>query len=570
MAPAREIEMNATRIMSIGLVAVLTASAAVAGTKSSDFTASSSQAGTIATLVADQTLPQAAGSTINLTASATGGLYPYMFKFLITTDGFATYSVLRDWSTTNTFAWTPAAPANYTLGIWVRSAFNTTDVPEAAAALALPISASLTINTMGVGAVRSSPNGINTGAGAPSAMFAANAVVTLSAAPMMGYEFAGWSPSECAAGTIAMTKNTVCSVTFIPSNRGFLDASNINLTEGWGDVFTYDPATGARWFEYNSGALTFNEKRGDWPAHLQLYPADWNGDGLTDFLVYNSVTGAWTKATNNGAGDFTYYSGAWPPGLKPYVMDLDADGRSDVFNYAPMSGVWTRCVSTPGDGTVDFACGANGQWPAGLSLYVGDFNGDLIPDFFVYNAATGQWTLALNSGTAFRYDASGTWPAGLAVFPADYNGDGRTDLFVSNPATGDWSLLITDLTLLPFPAPGYKFTNYPGHWSTGWTLTVGDFNGDSRADLFLFNEATGDHYVATSNGTSFTLSARDTWSPGWKVQTLPNAIRANLLLYDPKSGQWYLAESIGPNMFTYSTGFWAPGLEIFASRRTMP
>jgi hypothetical protein len=520
-------------------------------------------------LTADKPAPQPPGTTITLTAGGTGGLAPNSFKFFVTTNNWATYSVLRDWSTTPTYPWTPSVTGTYVLGVWARSAGNAADAPEQAAALPFPTLSTLTVNVVGSGTVTSNDGGIQC-PGTCTHGYAGNALVTLTPAASGGWTFAGWSPAECATGVVAMAVDHTCSVVFLLQSFTPTWAGNINLSGGgFGDVFTYNAATGARAFEYSDGAQHFNEKRAAWPANLQIYPADWNGDGLTDFLVYNPVSGGWTKATNNGAGDFAYYSGLWPTGLQQYIVDLDDDNRSDVFNYVPANGLWTRCLSTPGDGTVAFACGANGQWPAGLKLYSGDFNADQLPDFFVYNARTGQWTLAINNGTTgYYYDSSGVWSAGLTILPGDFNQDGRTDLFAFNGVTGDWSLLITDLTRLPFPAPRYKFTNYAGHWSPGWGLTVGDFDGDGKADLFLYNEATGWRYEAISTGTGFTLSPLGTETANWKVQAadFDHDGKTDIQLYDPNSGQWHIAANSGLNLFTYSTGFWEPGLTVIASK----
>lgn len=68
-------------------------------------------------------------TTVTFTATAAGGTAPYQFKWWLW-DG-AVWTVLVDWSSGNTFAWTPSAPnANYTVGVWVRSAGNAADQPD--------------------------------------------------------------------------------------------------------------------------------------------------------------------------------------------------------------------------------------------------------------------------------------------------------------------------------------------------------------------------------------------------------------------------------------------------------
>ena len=73
--------------------------------------------------------PRLPGTTVTFTATAAGGTAPYQFKWWLW-DG-ATWTVLEDWSTANTFAWTPGTPnPNSAVGVWVRSAGNTADQPD--------------------------------------------------------------------------------------------------------------------------------------------------------------------------------------------------------------------------------------------------------------------------------------------------------------------------------------------------------------------------------------------------------------------------------------------------------
>jgi hypothetical protein len=74
-------------------------------------------------------VPHLARPTVTFTAIATGGTVPYQFKWWLW-DG-ATWTVLKDWSTGNTFAWTPSTPnPNYAVGVWIRSTGNTADQPD--------------------------------------------------------------------------------------------------------------------------------------------------------------------------------------------------------------------------------------------------------------------------------------------------------------------------------------------------------------------------------------------------------------------------------------------------------
>ena len=85
---------------------------------------------TSVSLAADHPAPQPAGSTITWSAEGVGGVGPHSFKWWLY-DG-STWKVLRDWNPSASFSWTPATPNRaYRMGVWVRSAGNSSDADEA-------------------------------------------------------------------------------------------------------------------------------------------------------------------------------------------------------------------------------------------------------------------------------------------------------------------------------------------------------------------------------------------------------------------------------------------------------
>ncbi len=92
-------------------------------------------------IAANRVAPQAIGTSVTWTATATGGVAPLQYQWLLY-DGSPTWRVVSNWSTSNTFTWTPsAANADYRVGVWVRGGNNTNDAEEASASEAFVITA---------------------------------------------------------------------------------------------------------------------------------------------------------------------------------------------------------------------------------------------------------------------------------------------------------------------------------------------------------------------------------------------------------------------------------------------
>jgi len=105
---------------------------------------------TISSLVSSLRAPQPAGASITFNVSSSGGVAPAQYKWLVY-DG-ATWRTEKDWSTSNSFVWTPAqVNPSYHVQVWARSAGKSTDAPEtpaASASMAFPIVASLSVTNL--------------------------------------------------------------------------------------------------------------------------------------------------------------------------------------------------------------------------------------------------------------------------------------------------------------------------------------------------------------------------------------------------------------------------------------
>jgi Divergent InlB B-repeat domain len=79
-------------------------------------------------LSANLASPRPVGTSTIFTATATGGTAPYQHKWWVEKDG--TWTIGQTWSTSNTFAWTPATPGSYHIQVWTRSSGMTADAGQ--------------------------------------------------------------------------------------------------------------------------------------------------------------------------------------------------------------------------------------------------------------------------------------------------------------------------------------------------------------------------------------------------------------------------------------------------------
>ena len=101
---------------------------------------------TAITLAPSVPSPRAPGSTITWTASASGGQAPYQYQFTVLIGG--TWVDAGPWSSSNTFAWTPASAGSaYQVAVRARSAWNsgTRELAVAQPYVIQPVVSALTI-----------------------------------------------------------------------------------------------------------------------------------------------------------------------------------------------------------------------------------------------------------------------------------------------------------------------------------------------------------------------------------------------------------------------------------------
>ncbi len=280
---------------------------------------------------------------------------------------------------------------------------------------------------------------------------------------------------------------------------------------------------------------------------LKCYAGDFNGDGKDDLLVHNGNS-IQIFRSNGSQLDIIFSAvervpGSWQfqPNDQFYVADFNGDGKDEVIVYNSVDWVMEYLGLLADDGNNGLRLVARyddsmpgWQFQMADQFYVADFNGDGKKDLFVFNGS--NWAIPYvgmlrSNGNSFsllkRYDANMPgWQmrSGDRHYVGDFNGDGKEDLWVFNgnqwaiPYLGMLSSNGTSLSM----AKRYD-ANMPG-WQmrSGDKHYVADFNGDGKKDLFVFN---GSNWsiaylgMLRSNANSLSMAKRyDGNAPGWQMR----------------------------------------------------
>ena len=258
---------------------------------------------------------------------------------------------------------------------------------------------------------------------------------------------------------------------------------------------------------------------GDYP--FQAAVADFNLDGKPDLAITNNLSsGGVTILLGDGAGGFTPANPNVPVPIAAgensagiAVGDFNGDGKPDLA-VADLEGTVTILL---GDGSGGFSPAPNSPVAVGVNPYlvvVGDFNQDGKLDLATANYGSGDVSVLFGDGTGgFVSATGGPFPVGdspITLSVGDFNGDGLPDLAVA--IFGDSSVAV----LLGDGTGGFSPASYsPLGVGTVPSVVAGDFNGDGVMDLIAANYAesgvsvllgTTALTIAVSQGTGFTVN----------------------------------------------------------------
>lgn len=263
------------------------------------------------------------------------------------------------------------------------------------------------------------------------------------------------------------------------------------------------------------------------------------------------------------------------------VGDFDGDGRSDVLVhngqdiaiYRASPNSHTLTLVWIANNIVPAAPGGNTWQPAVHDQYfVGDFDADGKQDVFVFNGA--DWAipylgLLRSDGTGLqgvaRYDdvIPGFWAmtAGDRLLVGDFDGDDRDDVFIFNGS--NWA--IPYLGMLRATGTALSGVQRYDGSLPGWIMRskdkqfVGDLDGDGTADLYVFNgDNWSNRYLGMVRSTGTALSTVKLFSaslPGW-VMRATDQIQVGDFDGDGKS-----------DLYVFDSGSWL-GANLLMDRST--
>jgi hypothetical protein len=301
---------------------------------------------TTVSLVPDAAAPKAPGTLIRWTATATGGKAPYEYRWAAYASG--TWSVLSDWSASQTFDWQPTTAApDARMAVWVRTA------PSA------PSSGDITVNS--ISAVAEYPFAIVAatpeGSPAPPSAISSLTLTTNLAAPQPAGSTIVWTATP-AGGSGALVY------------KWFLTNDGVS----WTTVGTW---TSSNQFTWTPTVANANHRVSAWVKHASNPKDEWEATSERPFAVTVAVpsstpvasvalttnvaspqpagsTIVWTATPTGGTGALVYKWFVSTDGASWSTNGLWA--ASNQFTWTPAVAnansrvsVWVKRASNPKD-----------------------------------------------------------------------------------------------------------------------------------------------------------------------------------------------------------------------------
>jgi len=274
------------------------------------------------------------------------------------------------------------------------------------------------------------------------------------------------------------------------------------------------------WNSNGTGGFTDFTSSG---SSASVLVGDFNGDGRDDLVQPNMGAGTWSVMRSGT-------SGAFEKVVVPVTGLLNPDLPVFAWNAQTKVLSW-KAITTPNSSASRsyelqiVLSGTATTYPSVVSTITKTANDNAVTDLTESLTAlsSGEYTVFVRTSVSARVSqwsegfglsiVSGTPPAGTSAWQnslvGDFNGDRRDDIAVFNVVRQQWMVSLST---------GNTFEQ--SVWTTGVRLdgtysrhTVIDVNGDGRKDIVAKNNLTSEWLASVSTGTSFLTQ---TWaSPGF-------------------------------------------------------
>jgi hypothetical protein len=303
-----------------------------------------------------------------------------------------------------------------------------------------------------------------------------------------------------------------------------------------------------------------------------FYTGDFDGNGKTDVLVYANADGSWRFGLSDGT-KLTWSVASTTPGYgdlldgtrRTFIGDFTGDGKSDVLFYFNGDGNWWLGASTGTSLTwskMSTTSGYGNLLDGSHALYTGDFDGNGKADVLFYYNGDGNWWLGASDGTALNWKNLGSTSSygnllasDHRLLTGDFNGDGKRDVLMYSGGDGNWWLGASTGTSLTWSQAGNRVGL--GDWSH--RFFVGDYDGDGKSDVAVYNSDDGSFAVGRSDGAQLTFHAAGS-ATGGNLLDMTHLFyggdydgdgKSDFVSYSAADGNWRIGHSDGTT-FTFS------------------
>jgi hypothetical protein len=228
---------------------------------------------------------------------------------------------------------------------------------------------------------------------------------------------------------------------------------------------------------------------------------DFDGDGKPDILVAGPSAAIQIRKNKSVNGNISFDPAVNIPGSGNYfsVADIDGDGKPDIiasyYGPGPNDGQVRVYRNTSTEGTFSFAPGVT-YFNMGTGTgnnFVGDFDGDGLPDIIVPNEYTRTIAVLRNNSVAgtINLEPKVVYFSDLGpkfVSMADFDGNGKPDVVVANVYASNVSVFSNTSTNGSISL-GQRFDYATGNGPNA--VAVGDIDVDGKPDIISANHTSG-------------------------------------------------------------------------------